>query len=141
MMISRLTVGVMLTVLSVADIKKRQISLLEVFLIAGYGIIAAVMTGGLHFPDLIGGVAIGGALLVLSLVSRKAIGPGDGLLMCATGILLGFKDNAAVLFVGLIICAVFSLVLLILKKAKGTTAVPFIPFLTASYWIVILGKF
>ena len=43
--------------------------------------------------SLAGGVSIGAVMLVFSWATRGGIGWGDGLLLCVTGVYLGFLEN------------------------------------------------
>lgn len=90
---------------------------------------------------LIGAALGGGLLLVGRLISRNGMGMGDIKLMFAAGLLLGFDDMFGLLLWGLILSLVFSLVLIIMKKAKGSTLICMAPFFLAGEVVSQLFSF
>lgn len=138
MIYCRIIIGILMIILSVCDIRKRRISLVVVGAIAVLGVAFRLVFGPFEIAEVLLGIAIGALILLLAFVSRQSIGYGDGWLLCATGIVLGFKYNMIILFVGCLICAIFSGCLLILKKGTRKTQLPFVPFLSAAYWVITL---
>ena len=65
--------------------------------------------------------------------SRGAIGRGDGYLLCVAGVYLGIAGTLSLLSGALFLCAIWSLLLLAIKKAGKKTEIPFVPFLLAAY--------
>ena len=85
------------------------------------------------WPELLGGIAVGVLLLLFAVLSKGAVGKGDGLLLCVTGIYLGFEKNLALLLGALLLSGFFSALLLAARKAGRKTELPFAPFLLAAY--------
>ena len=139
---------IILTILSVFDIRMRKLP--TVLLMAG--VITAVirlimilpLNGPLSEQQRIVTVALLGALpgiamTGLSYITDK-VGKGDGVVL----IIMGLFENC--FFVTLASCmacfglAVFSGILLVLHKAGRNTRMPFVPFLTAAYLILIVSQ-
>ncbi|MBR5969244.1 MAG: prepilin peptidase [Lachnospiraceae bacterium] len=78
-------------------------------------------------------------LLGLSVMSRGAVGAGDGLLLAAAGPVFGLKEILTLLMIALLLSAVVSAVLLLLKKADRKARIPFVPFLTTAMGVVLFA--
>ena len=78
-------------------------------------------------------VMIGGILLVISAITKEAIGRGDGWFFVVSGIYLGFAKNVLLLCGGLLFCFLACAVLFMKGILDGRDArrqrLPFIPFL------------
>lgn len=78
-------------------------------------------------------------LLLISFISKQAIGYGDIFIMLALTGILHAKDVVKILFLALFICCVFSMVMLLTKRLNIKSTVPFVPFLLAGdiVWIIL----
>lgn len=74
----------------------------------------------------------GAALLLLSLVTEKKVGSGDGLILILLGLFEGVERAVPVFCLGLFLQSLLAIGLLILKKADKQTRIPFLPFLLVS---------
>lgn len=120
--------------ISVMDIRRRNV---PVWMLAPGGILAGIrlvcrqdVTGDMlmaMFPGII--------LLVVALVTKKA-GYGDGIVLLFLGILSGGGESLMLAAAGLFFAAVFSLIMLGLRKVRKDTRIPFLPFLAAA-WLVV----
>lgn len=86
----------------------------------------------------IGGVMVGIAMILLSKLTQGKIGIGDGLLLCVTGLLLGFWSNMELLAIALFVASVLSIVLLALRLVNRKHSIPFVPFLFVAYLIIVV---
>lgn len=114
---------------SVWDWKKREICLISLAASAATGAIGNIWESGAVTWKAAGDLGIGAGLLLVSFFSRGAIGPGDGWLFCATGLLLGAADNFALLWMGFGVCAVILSMGMLLGKVHLRDRVPLVPFL------------
>lgn len=130
--------GLLLFAAALMDLKSRQISrgfivvltlvsLASIFVRVDYGIWNAV-----------GGALIGICAVGLSMLSREQIGRGDGLVIAALGIALGFRECLATVCLASVIMALVSVVVLLLKKGNRKTRLPFIPALFVGYVTCVL---
>ena len=128
--------GVYLLLCSMQDIRKKQISI--GLLVAG--LLAAVVcrlytnTGGWLYA-----VIPGLSLLLFARVTRESIGYGDGMMLLTAGIFLGAKRTVALLWVALLLAAVFSLTALLAKRCGRKSTYPFAPFLLAAWILMRIG--
>lgn len=123
--------------LSVWDIKEKKVPVSP--LLAGGGVLlcAAIYTclkGELVLGTLIGGLLPGAFLLLLAGITGR-IGMADGVVIMALGAQCGLRDCLLLLFYSLFSLSVFSVLLLILRRADGNTRIPFLPFLLLGYLI------
>lgn len=125
--------GIWLLLCSVQDVKEKRIS---IFLIAAGGMLLSVtflIIGGVPVMTRLSGLLLGLLLLVIGRLLKGQIGAGDGMIICITGICLGFIKNLNLMLFGLSLAALVSLFLLIFKKAGRKDTIPFVPFLLLSY--------
>lgn len=132
--------GICLWVLSISDIRTKTIPgwAAPAFGIA-MGILHLILSD-LTFPSFLAGLIPGAVLVILSLVFRSSLGTGDGLVVLACGAALGLEREFAALCAALIFCAVFCIVLLILKRAQRSDCLPFLPFLAAAHTVMLIGE-
>ena len=127
----------MLGICSVQDVRKKQISVWIAAVFAVTGIVLYIWKNPFPLPELFGGMALGGILLVLSLLTRESIGTGDGLLLVVTGLYLGFWENLWLILGALALASLGSLVLVVVCKKGRTYEIPFVPFMLISYVVMI----
>lgn len=114
------------------DFKEKKISI--AILAAGSSLsVIFLAAGGISVTSRLLGLVTGLLLLLLSKLLKGQIGFGDGIVICITGLCLGFRDNLGLLVLSLTIAAFISLVLLLFKKAGKKDTIPFIPFIFLSY--------
>lgn len=92
-----------------------------------------VFIPGISPTEAAGGASIGIFLMMVSVVTKGQIGIGDGIICCFTGAACGFSENISILFIGLLLSAITATFLLIGKKSRKKTEIPFVPFLFLSY--------
>lgn len=115
------------------DWKKREVSLisLAVFGMAGIGL--NLWLGYQSAAQAAGGVCLGILLLAAAFFTQESIGFGDGLLICTTGIYLGFWENLSLLFVGVICCGTVLGISVLTGRIKLKDRVPLVPFLLLGF--------
>lgn len=113
---------------SLQDIKRKEISLLLIAI--GFALLftISIIQGQLRIWERVIGFSLGLLLIILHKVTRGQIGVGDGLILCVTGISLGFYMNSILLINSLFLSAIFSIIYIIIKKVNRKTTIPFIPF-------------
>ncbi len=118
---------------SIRDIKTHQISIPFVSIFGIMGMITYLPFAKNDFISVFLGMVVGLSVLLVSFFSRQQIGYGDGFVMIVSGILLGFRNNMALLLGALIYSAMVGLALLIIRKADKKTELPFVPFILLSF--------
>lgn len=120
------------------DIKEKQIS--AIFLI---GVFVAIAVGEFFLYEktvtgLFLDLMIGVVFLAIGFLSKQAVGYADGLVLCCSGLILGFYRNLNLLFYSLVAISFFSIVMLIIRKLTVKDRVPFLPFVLAGYLGVLV---
>ena len=82
--------------------------------------------------SLLGGIVIGAFCFTVSVLSRQAVGAGDGIVLGVTGAALGFFDNLEILMLALFFCSV--------KKKGKTYRLAFVPFISAAFAAIEIVK-
>jgi len=134
--------GIYLCLLAIIDIRYRKISLFYLLT----GIVVAILLLLTSKDELwmlsLGGAVVGLAFILVSKVTKEALGYGDSILILILGISLGFWRLMYMMIVAFFLAAIFALMVLTLKKMKRQSSFAFIPFLAASYVICnVLGGF
>jgi len=123
----------LLGVCSYTDIEKKEISLSFISVFLGIEIIYLLIFEREAIWQQGCGIIVGLAVLIYSKISEGAIGEGDGYLLVATGLMLGWRDNIVLLIGALILAGSFSLFLFLFKKVNKKKEIPFAPFLLLTY--------
>ena len=120
------------------DIRKKRINIVLIgmgFLVL---LISTTILGNLTIWNRLAGLSLGIILLSLNPITKGQIGIGDGIIVCITGLCLGFPQNAVLLAYGLFGSAMFSIVLLIMRRVNRKKTIPFVPFLLIGYLGVLM---
>jgi len=96
-------------------------------------IMGAGFFAGTSWQSRLGGMAVGILLLVFGLFSNGAMGLADAVIIMACGIAFGLYETVALSFFGALYAGVFSGILLLAKKVKRKSRIPFLPFLLLGY--------
>ena len=130
-------VAVYLIVMSVVDIRKKEILLWPGILCLGL-VGTTRLVAGIHPVGIGLGVGIGVMLYGVSRITRGGIGGADALVYAVTGATIGFTRNLELLLISLILAALVGGLLLLIRKAGLKTRMPFVPFTLVSYGLVLL---
>ncbi|MCR5671901.1 MAG: prepilin peptidase [Butyrivibrio sp.] len=141
-MIFVLGIILVLAITSIEDIRKKEIPAVTVILAA---IISAasvgyqIYLGQSAYLDLALSLTPGIALLLTALITKGALGGGDGLIALAMGPALGFRLMATGMMAALLLSAVLSIILLAFKRAERMTRLPFVPFMTLGMGVAVFA--
>lgn len=118
---------------SIYDWKYKKISLP----VTGIGLLVTIailiFSSQYTWKNAISGMSVGIFIIICSFLTRGQIGIGDGIISCFIGTGCGFFENLNILFCAFTLAAIVSAVLLIRKKVKKKTRIPFVPFLFIGY--------
>lgn len=134
---------IILLVCGIQDIRNKKISLWIISLGALLTVAGIILCGSLSVAETIGGMGVGAVVLLISMVTKGKIGLGDGLILCVTGLVLGFWGNIELFGLALLLAAVVSIFLLVFQLANRKKSIPFVPFLFLGYLVIMVseGKF
>ncbi len=126
------------------DIKYQSIPiwlLVTELLIGAVRIVFLIIAGEMQFIDVIWAGMPGIFLLLLAFMLKDRIGYADGLMVIGIGLSSEWMICLLSIFTSFVICAFTGIVMVLLKKAKMNTRMPFAPFLLAGTGIgvCILG--
>ena len=131
--IIKLAITCILGLIAIVDFKKKQVSNVLLLIVSGIVIINYVIFKPVTIMSLLGGIVIGGILFGISYITRQEIGAGDGLLVMMLGAYLGFEGIGVVLLYALTLCAIWSGLLLMIKKVNRHYTIAFVPFIFIGY--------
>lgn len=131
-------IGLLLFVAAVMDLKSRSISRGLIFALMLVSFAGIFVRADFGIWNAAGGALIGLCAVGLSMISKEQIGRGDGLVIAALGLVLGFRECLAAVCLASVIMALVSVVILMLKKGNRNTRLPFIPALFVGYVTCIL---
>lgn len=114
------------------DWKKHEISLILTGIYAGMGLIYSFMSGR-EIQDILIPIVTSAVFLATSVITRGALGMGDGWVLLALGCMTGTMVYLRTLGIGLFLSAVVSALLLTVFHRNRKTEIPFIPFLFLGY--------
>ena len=136
-------VFIYLGIMSVYDIKKREIHLpftAVAALMLSSRQIYLVCRGEVLLQSAFLGVVIGIVLVAISLLTRGEIGVGDGILFMICGLLFGLYENLVLLFLSLVFTAMVSGALILTRRAGRKDTLPFAPFVFAGFGVMCIWK-
>ena len=121
-----------------------NLTMFEIGLI--FVVINAMINLSISVNMLLGMLAGGGILLLITIIGgfiagKEAMGFGDVKLMGALGLYFGFASTIAISVMAFLIGAIVSIVLMIAKKNKMNSYIPFGPFIVISAIISIFVPF
>ena len=134
--ISKVVLLLALFGVSWSDYKTQLLDTRQLILI---GMIGILLCGSWEaLCQAISGALVGIGILFVAWCTRESIGFGDGWLFVVTGLFLGFKENAVLLFWTLILAGVFAVVCVALKKKGRNESMALGPFVLTAYVLFVL---
>lgn len=137
---SYVLVGILLVCEGMRDFCKKEIS---VPVCLGFGVAGLL----LHIPDMrqmwisvLGGILLGLLVLGVAYISRGNIGCGDGVILMATGALLGGYRNLMLFMYALFLCCFVCVGLLLFRRVGRKSGIAFVPFMLPAYLIIIITE-
>lgn len=129
-----------LLVMSLFDIRYRKV---PVWLLMTGGVAVAIVgiygcvSGERGLAEFLLGMIPGLFLLLLAAGTRKA-GWADGIVLIYLGSVMGLGQCIAAAMLSLVMISVWSILLLIMRKADKGTRIPYVPFLTMGYGLCVI---
>lgn len=129
--IKLIVIGSYLSSVTVNDMKRREIPDLTTIV---FSLLFIAVTWWFDGPSgllagAIGAVVPAVLLLVAMLIKKNSVGLGDIKMVAACGLICGFPGVFFVMFRAALAILVYSLIMLIFKKLKLKSELPFVPFL------------
>lgn len=128
-----------MAVWAVMDLRKREISVLSLWLALLGGAGWQLAAEKLFQWDTAGGILLGGAFWIFCCLSGEQMGKGDALVILCMGLHMGVRATLVILFFSFLLSSIWACYLLLIKRKTKRYAMPFVPFLAAASWIAALG--
>lgn len=104
-----------------------------IFGIIGIGVNFLIEGNRILGLEILGSMAIGIGLIIISIVSKESIGIGDGILFLMTGCYLNFFENIILLLRTIFFVGGFTILCFATKKIQKEDRIPMAPFMLAAY--------
>lgn len=131
-------IGFLLLLMSIQDIRKREISNKYIVLLAIFSMIGGYVVRQLSWMDMLGGCSMGLCLVGISVLTREQIGAGDGLVVAALGLLIGAMKTLSMLSIASLLMAMVAIVLIVIRKGNKKMKLPFLPAISVGYVVCMM---
>lgn len=128
----------LLVLCSISDWKRKSIPAMLLVVFSVVVCVFSLVCDNVSLRLRIGGFFIGLLFLLISKVTKEAMGYGDSWLILLLGVYMGYLRAIGVLFVASMIAGILSLFFLWRFHWRRTATLPFVPFLSISYLGVLL---
>lgn len=120
------------------DYREKKVYLCGMLLLASVGIFLHLLYRTPSLPDMLAGAGVGVVVIVIAALTGECIGIGDGVVLLASGIFLGFWRNLELFLTALFFAGCAALFLLVVKRRGRKYRLPFLPFVAVAYLIQLL---
>ena len=132
-----------LIIASIEDVRTKEIPAWEIVACAVISIAACALNVCRGKSDALGifmSLLPGAGILFIALMSGEGVGFGDGFLLLAAGPALGPWISVMGLVAALFAGSIVSGILVVIRKAKRSTRIPFVPFMTLGMGAMLIEK-
>lgn len=141
--IEKLSMIVCLSFLAVCaywDIRRRTLPVVLLGEGTFLSVLYVVCNGREYWYLHLAGAGVGLFFLLVSKITKEAIGYGDGWMICILGTFLGIRDLLEVLAAAWLLLSMTAMICLVKKKWSRKTAFPLVPFLMTGYGFVVASR-
>ena len=132
MSINEISIGMILAVQSYWDIKDKEIPVL-VNLLGGIGGIVLSLLQRRSLKEVLLALVPSLVCLLISFLTREAIGYGDGLLLSVVGMFVSYEVVLEIVFLAISFAGILALFLLVVCHKRGKEKLAFVPFLFGAW--------
>ena len=134
-MIFEIIIGAILLTLALIDFEKKEVPILLILVLA-VACVSFRLILGTSLSSISYGISIGGCLIAIAIITKEKIGLGDGLVVTSLGFFLGASKTIWMLFWASLIMTLVSVILLLMKKRKLGSTLPFMPAIFLGFLLV-----
>ena len=120
------------------DLRKKQVSLLPLILMAAVGGGLSIASGDWKDWTVVLRFLPGSVILLFAWLTKESIGYGDALVLLCMGCFLSVVQFLNVCMCALTLSGVWALFLLLVRKKSRKTEIAFIPFLLVGYGVMMV---
>lgn len=124
---------------SIFDFKRKQIPVVIIIIFGVVSCLFVFTEESINWESLCADITPGIILLLISYATKQEIGYGDGLVVLLLGLLLGIKLCVAIVFIGLLLSSIVSIIKIVAFKANKHTRIPYVPFLLTAWGVLMIG--
>ena len=141
-MTGHIFICIFLALCAICDIKRKSVN--GLLLLCGAAVsagltVAGLITGSLTVQGVLSGLADGGIILLISVLTKERIGRGDAYIVCICMPLVGAVEGLAILLAAFVLAAAAAGVCLAVKRCSLRFEIPFVPFLLGGVIAVMAG--
>jgi len=132
-----------LGILSVNDIKTKQLKLPIIIIVCIYGVINQVLCSSSIKSIIIEifiTVSITLVLLFVSFITKEQLGMGDGFVFLMLGLVNHWQMAITTYIIAFILAGIVGLFIIAIKRHSRKIALPFVPFVTVTYLVLTLVR-
>jgi leader peptidase (prepilin peptidase)/N-methyltransferase len=133
-------IGIMLFVAGIVDIRKLMVSRMFILSLLLVCIGAVFTRKNPNIMTALMGTLVGICILGISMLSGEQLGRGDGYVVAAIGLVVGFRGCLVVVCIASVIMSFIAVIMLVMKKGNKKTKLPFIPAIFAGYSIFLINN-
>lgn len=122
------------------DIRRRTLPVVLLGEGTFLSVLYVVCSGREYWYLHLAGAGVGLFFLLVSKITKEAIGYGDGWMICILGTFLGISDLLEVLAAAWLLLSMTAMICLV-KKWSRKTAFPLVPFLMTGYVFVVASQY
>jgi prepilin signal peptidase PulO-like enzyme (type II secretory pathway) len=130
----------MLGICSMEDYRHQRLQIIVLWAFGIVGIILHMWRHTFSLALMAGGMAVGGMLVLASVLSGGKIGIGDGIVLTISGIYLGLWNNLWLLMLSSFLLAAAAAGVWITKQKDKKDELPFVPFVFFAYLLYLWIK-
>lgn len=123
---------VILTALSWIDVKRREFPGRLMWTMTAVAWLYAIFTRKADMWELFGTALFGGGILCAGRLTNYGIGAADGLLAGILCLILGLRTGILLMWLSMILCGIYGMILILLRKAGRKTKLPLVPFMAVA---------
>ena len=129
--------GICLLIQGIWDVRTKEIPMWISLCLGGCSFLYSVYIQR-EWTSILLSLVPGAVCLMLGVITRQAIGYGDGILITALGMLYSVDELLEICIIAIFFACAAGLILLIFFKKKGNYEIPFVPFLFVGWMIVYI---
>ena len=131
-MIRYIGIFILLIPCGISDLRSRMIPVWYVGIFAGLALLYHLTFSEESFVQIAAGTALGLVFVLISRISKEALGMGDAIVIAALGAWCGIKDSLTLILFAFILAGIFGAVWMLVRKKNRKDSLPFVPFLLLS---------
>jgi leader peptidase (prepilin peptidase)/N-methyltransferase len=132
-----IALGIGLALSAIQDIKNKKIIVWPMTAAFAGGLTRCLISGQPEIAAALSGAGIGGILCLISQLSKKEIGMGDGMVAAVIGIYMGIKFTLICIALAFFLIFPAALSAYCFRKSGGKYSMPFIPFVFLGYLLTL----